>query len=89
MVKDKTWGNVDPCNATILALEIKLKKLEKEGATKPTAAMHATDGKATGGEKKFKPLEEWLKTFDGNTKEVNGHTCWWCKNHKTKDNDGL
>ncbi len=90
MVEDKTWGKVDPRDAKILALTTKLEKIEKEGATKPNAAAIATDGNAPGGrEKKYNPLEEWRKKFDGDTKKVDGCTYWWCKHHKTKDYNGL
>ncbi len=80
---------MDPRDAKILALTTKLEKVEQEGTTKPNAVANATDGKTPGGEKKFNPLEEWRKKFDGDSKEVNGRTYWWCKNHKTKDYDGL
>lgn len=89
MVEDKTWRKVDPHDTKILALMTKIKKLEKDCATKPNAVANATDGKAPGGEKKFNPLEEWRKKFNGDTKEVNSCTYWWCKNHKTKNYNGL
>ncbi len=89
MIKDKTWGKVDPHDAKILALTTKLEKLEKEGATKPNAAMNEADSKTQGGEKRFNPLEEWREKFGGDTEEVNGCTYWWCKNHKTKEYDSI
>lgn len=89
MAEDKTWGKMDLHDAKILALTMKLKKLEKEGAIKLNAVAHATDGKALGREKKYNPLEEWYKKFDGDTKEIDGWTYWWCKHHTTKDYNGL
>ncbi len=90
MVEDKSWGHVDPSDAKILALTTNLKTLEKDGGPKPNAAAYSTDrSNPVGSGKKFNPLEEWRKKFDGDIKEVNGHTSWWCKHHKTKGYDGL
>ncbi len=93
MVKDKTWSKVDPHNAKIMALRTKLEQLEKSqgGGVKPDAAAHGTilnngGGKLSTGNTK---IEEGRKKFDASTKEVGGLTYQWCKQHKTKDYEGL
>ncbi len=96
MIEDKTGGNINPCDATIImALTTKIDLLEKShGAPiKPDAAVHGTIATGGDGASSLPPgnsmINEWRMKFDGKMKEVGGLTYWWCKHHKTKDHNGL
>ena len=92
--KQKTWNQVDPKDAKIVALTTKVENLAKALATNSSANGRSggSDQKGKDGknENRFPPLAEWRKKKDGASKIVDGVTWYWCPKHKAEGKfDGL
>ena len=92
--KQKTWNQVDPKDAKIVALTTKVENLAQALATNSSASGRDSDanrsdkkGKKDG---KYPPLPVWRKKKDGASKVVDGVTWYWCPKHKVEGKfDGL
>ena len=80
MVKLGRWKQVEPKDATIVALTTQVKNLEN----KISHASNSSSGGPSGSNNHKNPkftLEEWRIKFEGKEKTVDGVKLYWCTKH--------
>lgn len=88
MLSKKTWDQVHPRDAQLLALATELEDLKKERRTQRqhNFSANVTDAEAKqSGAEDIVPgtsVHKWRAKYDGDTKIVNGKKWFWCRHHK-------
>eukprot|EP00984_Skeletonema_dohrnii_P013468 scaffold5583_cov166-Skeletonema_dohrnii-CCMP3373.AAC.2 len=94
MTKKKTWNQVDPREAQMLALVTQLEELKKDRRTQRQRipSTHTIDGTKSDAEDVVPgtSVQKWRTKYDGPTKTVDGRKWHWCRLHKLEGKwDGL